>query len=227
MQNNDNLDEPILFNPFYEKPLKHFVELITVSLHHFYITGEIDDEVDRYIDMINILKTAQAHDKVYIYLNTPGGGLTTTVQIMAAINQSQAEVTTVLEGEICSAGTLIFLSGHNYVVHDNCSFMVHNYSHGAIGKGGEVAKRVKFAQEYFKDIAQSVYDGFLTPEEIESVSEDADMWMGSEEVIRRLSDMGADVVRGAVVKEDDVYDDIESMEVQHCRRKSKSKKAEE
>lgn len=185
---------PFLSSLWEEKPIKHYTQVIPVTIHHFYITGEISDEVDRYVDMLNIIKTAEPHDKVFIYLNTPGGDLNTTIQIISAITKSPAEITTVIEGEVCSAGTFIFLSGDNYIVNDNCSFMIHNYSHGTFGKGGEVVKRVKFSEKYFNDLAHSFYTDFLTEKEIQEVCEDKDFWMGSKELIERLKKRGDDKI---------------------------------
>jgi len=185
---------PLLSGLLEEKSIKHYTQVIPVTIHHFYLTGEISDEVDRYVDMLNIIKTSEPHDKIFIYLNTPGGDLNTTIQIISAISKSPAEITTVIEGEVCSAGTFIFLSGDYYIVNDNCSFMIHNYSHGAIGKGGEVAKRVKFSEKYFKDLAHSFYKDFLTEEEIQAVCEDKDFWFGSVELIERLKQRGDDKI---------------------------------
>jgi ATP-dependent Clp protease protease subunit len=182
-----SIGEVLLSNSsMFERPIKHFAQVINVTIHHFYINGEIEEDVDRYIELIHILKTSEAHDKIYIYLNTPGGNLTTTIQICAAMSGSHAEVITVIEGEVCSAGTFIFLAGHSYVVNDNCSFMIHNYSHGTYGKGAEVAKYVKFSEKYFNELARSFYTNFLTPDEIKAVCEDSDFWMNSKQVIKRL-----------------------------------------
>lgn len=227
MRNNEEGLTDLLLGPnLFEKPVKHYTQVINVSLHHFYITGDVEDEPDRYIDMINIIKTSEPHDKIFIYLNTPGGCLSTTIQIISAIKQAQAEVTTVIEGEVCSAGTFLFLAGDNYIVNDNCSFMIHNYSHGILGKGGEVAKQVKFTEEYFKQLAKSFYQDFLTPEEIDEVCEDKDFWMGSDEVVERLKKRGGDIVRVGhdVDFEQDAYDEIEEEIVPRMyRRRSKMK----
>lgn len=179
---------PELFFPssLFEKPIKHFCQSITVSFHHFYITGDIEDDLDRYVEMFNILKIAEEHDQVHIYLNTPGGSLATTIQIISAIEQSQAHVTTVIEGEVCSAGTLIFFSGHDYIVSDHCTMMIHNYSHGPRGKGGEVKAQVEYSEKYFEKLASYFYKDFLTAEEIKAVCNDKDIWMDSDEIMERL-----------------------------------------
>ena len=173
-----------------EKPIKHYSQVIPVTIHHFYLSGEIEEEVDRYFDMLNILKTAEPHDKIFIYINSPGGSLTTTMQIVSSMSKCPSEVTTVLEGEACSGATFIFLTGDTYVVNDNCQFMVHNYSHGTYGKGAEVNSHVDFSRKYFGELVQHFYKNFLTDKEIEQLCDDKDFWMSSNELTKRLRKRG-------------------------------------
>jgi ATP-dependent Clp protease protease subunit len=165
--------------------IKYYRQTLHVSVHHFYMTKVIE-EVDAYLDMINVLKTAEQHDTIFIYLNTPGGNLYTSIQIISAIRNSSATVVTCMEGMVASAGTLIFLAGHKHVVNANCTFMIHNYSHGVWGKGNEVALQVKHSEAYFKQLATDLYGKFLTAQEIEEVINGKDMWLSSDEVMSRL-----------------------------------------
>lgn len=173
-----------------ENMIKYYKQEIRVNLHHFYIVDEIGD-VREFLDLINILKTAEEHDTIFIYLNTPGGNLYTAIQIISAMRQSHATVITCLEGEVASAGTLIFLAGHKYVVNPNCTFMIHNYSHWVGGKGNEVAIRVRYSEQYFHKLATDLYGRFLTAEELSDVLNGKDLWMDSEDVLRRLSPTAA------------------------------------
>lgn len=186
MRTTTNNDFIVLPNPSEGNKIPQYKQVIPVSLYHFYIIDEIG-EPDSFLDLINTLKTAEEHDTVFIYLNTPGGSLQTTVQVISAMRQSRATIVTCLEGEVCSAGTLIFLSGHRHIVNPNCTFMIHNYSQWLGGKGNEVALRVKYSEHYFKKLAVDLYNGFLSEEEIEAVIEGKDYWMESEEVIERLN----------------------------------------
>lgn len=181
---NDELIQPLLFPPD-KKSLKYYKQVIPVNIHHFYIVDEIN-EVDPYLELINTLKTAEAHDSVYIYINSPGGNLHTAIQVISAIKQSQATVITSLDALCCSAATLIFLSGHKFMVNPNCTFMIHNYSNFTGGKGNELALQVKHQEEHFKTLAQDIYGGFLTAEEITSVLNGKDIWLGSKDVVARL-----------------------------------------
>lgn len=184
--NRTSNNEQIMINPFeQEKQVRYYKQVIPVSIHHFYITGEIK-EPDYYMDMINVLKTADQHDTIFLYLNTPGGYLHTTIQIIAAMKQSSANVVTCLEGEVCSAGTLIFLAGDRHIVNPHSSFMIHSYSHVIGGKGPEVSSRVKHSEILYEKISKSFYSGFLTDQEIAGMLDGKDIWMDSDEVIRRL-----------------------------------------
>lgn len=183
MQTNNDF---LVFPPVQEQDkIPQYKQTVPVNLYHFYIIDEIGEPA-KFLDLINVLKTAEEHDTIFIYLNTPGGSLQTTVQILSAMRQCVATVVTCLEGEVCSAGTLIFLAGNKHIVNPNCTFMIHNYSQWLGGKGNEVALRVKYSEQYFKKLAEQLYSGFLTEEEIETVVEGKDYWMDSEEVMTRL-----------------------------------------
>lgn len=182
-KNNDFI---VIQSPTDGAKIPQYKQTIPVNLYHFYIITEIG-EPESFLDLINTLKTAEEHDTIFIYLNTPGGALQTTIQILSAIARCSATVVTCLEGEVCSAGTLIFLSGDKHIVNPNCTFMIHNYSHWLGGKGNDVALRVKYSEQYFKKLASDLYKGFLTEREIDQVVQGKDYWMDSDEVIERLN----------------------------------------
>lgn len=172
------------------KQVKHYEQVIKVTIHHYYLTGEIEDESDKYIDMMHTMMTAEPHDKIFLHINTPGGDLNSTVAIIAAMKASDAEITTIIEGEACSGGTFIFLAGDNYIVNDYSAFLIHNYTHGPYGKGAEVANRVKFSEDHYKELCEGYYTGFLTDDELEQVLDDKDFWMTSKEIKERLRNQG-------------------------------------
>lgn len=182
---NSSIEDFILLQQEDEKSIRSFKQTVPVNFYHFYLIDEIGSP-DRYIQLINTLKTVEEHDTVFIYLNTPGGQVNTTIQIISAMKQCRGTVVTCLEGEVCSAGTMIFLSGDRFYVNPNCSFMIHNYSGGFSGKGNEVSIQIRHKEEYFKRLMMDVYDKFLTEDEIEAVIDGKDLWFSSEEVIERL-----------------------------------------
>lgn len=186
---NGNLDE--LFGidllPQQDKSVKHYKQVIPISLHHFYLVEEIK-EVNYYLNMINTIRTAEPHDTIFIYLNTPGGNMHTAIQIISAMRQSSATIVTCLEGVVCSAGTMIFLAGTKHIVNQNCTFMIHNYSQWVGGKGNDVTIQVEYTKSFFKKLCDDIYGKFLSKEEIDSVLSGKDIWMESDEVASRVKD---------------------------------------
>lgn len=187
--NNDiSLDQPQPYpHPFipHKEQIRSFKRTLPLSIFDFYITDDIT-EPDKYLELIQTLKSADQHDTVFIYLNTRGGSLYTTIQILAAMSSSPAKVVTCLEGEVCSAGTFIFLKGDTKIVNPHCTFMIHNYSQATAGKGNEIVAQVEYQEEYFNQLAHDIYGEFLTEEEITYVMGGNDLWMQSHEVVDRL-----------------------------------------
>ncbi len=175
--------------PELELKVKSYIQTqtIDININHFYLVKEIV-EPSYYLDMIHTLKTTQEHDTTFIYLNSIGGDLSTTIQIISAMHQSAGTVITSMEGNVASARTMIFLSGDKHIINDHCTFLIHNYSSSFGGKGNELSKRVQFNEKYFNELVTSIYTGFLTDVEIEQVLNDKDLWFSSEDVRSRIPD---------------------------------------
>ena len=157
-------------------------------VQHFYISEEIGDPI-RYVEMIHRIKTAGPNEVIYIYLNTPGGQIATGIQIISAMKMSQAHIITVIEGEVASLGTLIFLSGDEFIVHDHCLFMIHNFSGGVQGKGHEQVAMLKGTVKWYTELAEDVYFPFLSHEELDAITNGGDLYLTSNDIRDRLTNM--------------------------------------
>lgn len=173
--------------------IPNYKQVVQVTLHHFYILGVIEGP-EKYLDLVQTLKTVEEHDTVFLYINSVGGSLYTTIQIINAIQNCSGTVITCLEGEACSAATVIFLAGHKHIINPFGAFMVHKYSHGVEGKGSDVAAQVKFTERYFDEVAYAVYDDLMSKEEIAQMLEGKDFWFSSKEVHERLTAAGREVL---------------------------------
>lgn len=170
------------------KPWFYSEQQFIRRVHHFYLSSPFEDPI-LYVEMMHIIRTAGPEDTIYLHLNTPGGNLTTGAQLISAIQSSQAHVIAAAEGEVCSLGTIIFFAADEFVVHDNCLMMFHNFSSGTYGKGHEQAAQLEAITEYFGDLAQRLYMPFLSGSEIDRIARGEDLWMQSEEVKARLNNM--------------------------------------
>lgn len=168
------------------KKIQHFVQSTTINLHHFYIYGVIEDDISQYSDLLNILRTSSEHDTIIIYINSEGGVLRMALQIANAMLSCPARIITSLDGEACSAATLIFLAGQEYIINPNCSLMIHNYSGGVWGKGHEIQSYVGHRGSTVTKMMREFYNKILSEDELEDVVGGKDIWMDSEELTKRL-----------------------------------------
>ncbi len=170
------------------RPYNFYQQKMVARQLHFYLSGPIEDP-SKYTEMIHQIRTAGQNDVVNIHLNTPGGLVSTGVQMISAMRASQAHIVTHLEGEACSMGALLFLTADEMVVYDDSLIMFHNYSGGAFGKGHELTAVVEATNKWYSKLAKTICIPFLTASELTKIFEGADMWMLSDEVEIRLKKM--------------------------------------
>jgi ATP-dependent protease ClpP protease subunit len=186
MKKTNNFD-PKLFQP--EKYTNNFSKPVA-QLHEFYLSGPVLD-AEEYVEWFDIIRNASAVDTVRIYINSPGGDLYTTLQFLRVMSDTEATIVTSVEGACMSAATMIFLHGHNHEITPHSLFMFHNYSAGTFGKGGEMYDQLQFERKWSENFMTAVYKDFLTPEEIQSMLHNKDIWMTSNEVMTRLEKLQA------------------------------------
>lgn len=170
------------------KPYQQYDYTYSAQHVHFYLSEEISDP-NLYTDMVHRINSATVNDTIFIHLNTPGGQLDTGVQIINAMQNSQAKVVTILESMAYSLGTLLFLAGDEMIVNDHCLIMFHNFKGGVIGKGNELTSQLEATIKWFSSLAKKIYIPFLTEDEFERITRGEDLWMQSPEIRKRLDKM--------------------------------------
>jgi ATP-dependent protease ClpP protease subunit len=186
--NNDNID--ILEEEDEEelKPFHYYEQTMAKKIHHFYLCGPIREPY-AYVEMFHKIGTSNPEDLIYIHLNTPGGDLTTGVQLANVMRTCQGHVICSLEGEACSLGSLIFLAADEFLIHENTTMMIHNFSSGTYGKGNEQYQQLEAAIKWFKKLATDYYIPFINEEELGAVLRGEDLWLQADEIRKRLNKM--------------------------------------
>jgi len=155
--------------------------------YHAYISNGLGEPY-AYDKLCHILlNVADKKTTFNIHLNTPGGLIDSAVKICDAITNTKATVIVHLTGTVASAGTMIAMCANDLIVSEHLAFMVHNYSSGLQGKGGELKVQQKFMDKQLNNAFKTLYKGFLTTKEIKEVIDDKDMWMDAKEVRERWS----------------------------------------
>lgn len=166
-------------------PYFHTTQKVVRHVEHFYLSGPIR-EPDGYAEMVHTILTATEEDIIYLHLNCPGGNLDTGVQLINALNSSQAHIIASIESSAASLATLLFLCADEFLVHDNSIMMFHNYSGGAAGKGHEIMASAAATDKWCAELMKKLYLPFLTQQEFDRVKDGADLYFHSDEIRERL-----------------------------------------
>ena len=139
-------------------------ELITVSL-----VGEIGP-ITQYLELLEVLDTADEKDQVRIVLDTPGGDVYTTQQIVGRMESCKAKVTTVASGLVASAGTFIWLYGQEQEVERWARFMFHSSLHGDWGKSLTIKENATELVKFMASIlSEAEKRGILLAAEVQQI----------------------------------------------------------
>lgn len=179
---SNNFGEDIFMMPSFSKR----VEVYPIARRIVIRINSPIGEPDEWSEEVSAIQTATENDIIHIYINSPGGNLFTTTELLSAMLQSKAHIITEITGEACSAGMLLFLAGHEFMVSDDASAMCHGASYGAYGTQGQVHDNVMHSTKHLTKLAYKYYEGFLETDEIERLLEGKEYWMEAEEIIERL-----------------------------------------
>lgn len=167
------------------KQIGYYQKVVGVE-HHFDLNCAIEDP-DQFQDFFITLREASPDDVVYIHLNTPGGCLYTTLQILTTIENCKAPVVALAEGCVESGGALIFFSADAFQIGENSRFLIHSAS-GGIGHGkvADHMTSIAFEVERIAEMYKRVFEPFLTEDELERVSRGEEFYLSPEQVSERI-----------------------------------------
>jgi ATP-dependent protease ClpP protease subunit len=138
--------------------------------------------------VFNGLRDASDKDYLELMINS-GGGLVNEGQQFYNLIQEKFYRRTIsyLDNKGYSMGALLFCMAEKRVIYEYSDLMFHTYSHGSLGKGGEVKSHVthtaKKLERFFHSII--VENGFLTEDEFQKMLIGQDYWMDAKEMCKR------------------------------------------
>lgn len=152
-----------------------------------YIYDAIGPEVE-YVEFVHALRYAPEGQPITIHINSPGGNLNSCLSIVNAIEASQADITTVVDGEAASAAAMIWLSGHmKLIASKHTCVMLHGASVGFMpSKTSEIATSTKATDRIVEALLDDLTEGFLTDEERSDIRKGVDVYLTGADIIERL-----------------------------------------
>lgn len=152
----------------------------------------LDDNIREpayYRDAFQVFRQAQRGDRINLILNNSGGRLDSAVCFVNLMNETDAEVVAVLEGETHSAASIIALNAHGVEVKPYASMMIHHASFGSGGTVQNVMDHVNFTSKQTERLIRQTYQFFLTESELDEVIRNREIWLTDEEIGERLDIM--------------------------------------
>ena len=150
------------------------------------LTGEINDSMASIVVSELLYLDSLNHEDIYLYINSPGGSVTSGFAIYDTMNFIKSDVKTIVVGMAASMGAFLLSSGTKgkRCALKNAEVMIHQVLGGAQGQ----ATDIKIAAEHILKIKKKL-NGILasnTGQPINKVIKDCerDNYMSSEEALK-------------------------------------------
>lgn len=168
--------------------LEYSLSSIVHNKYEFNLDEDIK-EPSYYRNLIEVLNNATEQDLVVLNINSGGGHLDSAISIIDALRNTRANTLAWISGSAYSAAGIIALSCQNLEVGEFATFMAHNSQYGLGGYTTDIKDRAVFEHKMISKIMHSVYNHFLTLDEVEAVLANKTIWMDADEIVERFTKM--------------------------------------
>lgn len=130
-------------NEGYEKSYDIFSRLLKERI--IFLTGEINDNLSNSIIAQLLFLDSQNHNDIYLYINSPGGSVTSGLAIYDTMNHVKSDINTICFGIAASMGAFLLSAGKKgkrYIL-PNADVMIHQI----LGKSEGQASDIKIATD--------------------------------------------------------------------------------
>ena len=136
------------------------------------LTGEIDDTISNIIISELLYLDNISHENIYLYINSPGGAITSGMGIYDTMRFIESKVITIGVGMCASMAAFLLSSGDERYVLPNAEVMIHQPLGGAQGQATDIkiaAERIIKLKEKLNRILSN-----NTHQPIEKIYEDTE-----------------------------------------------------
>lgn len=150
-----------------------------------FLWGQVDDDSAKHvIDRLMYLDALETKD-IHLYINSPGGYVTSGFAIYDCMKSLKSEVSTICTGFAASMGSIILSAGEKgkRFIQPHARVMIHQPSGGARGQASDIeitAKEIVKTKELSADILAK-----NCGQTVEKIMKDfnRDHWMGADESV--------------------------------------------
>ena len=151
-----------------------------------FLSGEIDSNLSNTVIAELLYLDSISKDDIYLYINSPGGEITSGLAIYDTMNYIKSDVSTICVGLAASMGAFLLLSGAKgkRIALENSEIMIHQPLGGVKGQATEIkiaAERIIKIKKKLNNIISK-----KTNQNIKKVEKDTerDYFLDSEEALK-------------------------------------------
>ena len=151
-----------------------------------FIKGMFNDEMsDAVVAQLLFLESADPNADIYMYVNSPGGMVTSMYAIFDVMQYIKPDIVTVGMGQCASAASFILAAGtkgKRYAL-PNTEIMIHEFSGGVEGKAQDMFQTLEKQKQLWEKMAKH-YAGF-TGQKVNKIKQDMsrDYYMTAEQAL--------------------------------------------
>ena len=153
----------------------------------------IDEETNELIDLSKVIIRMNFDERdipedelepIYIFLDTPGGDLTSSNFFCDLIKSSRIPIYTVAMGMAMSAGFLIFISGKKRFAFPHSQLLVHSGSAQLAGTAEQIEEAQKNYKKTLDDMKKYILENTEIDEKIFNRNRSKDWYLSSDELVK-------------------------------------------
>ena len=167
-----------------EKSYEIFSRLLKDRI--IYIQGQFNDEMaNNVVAQLLYLNSRDKLKDIYMYINSPGGSITSMYSIYDVMNYISSDINTVGIGSVCSAGSFILAAGTKgkRSCLPNTEVMIHEFSAGTQGKANDLFLTAERYKGLYEKMAKQYVN--FTGQKLSKIKKDMerDYFMSSEDAL--------------------------------------------
>lgn len=141
-------------------------------IYSLYLYDEIR-EPRYYAKLFQMIRKLSENCMLNVYINSPGGHLTTLIAFANIIEETNAYTTMIVDGFADSAAAILAFIGDETVIHDHASIMFHNiHSTGVfVQDGSRVKANIEAMLYIYKNLILTYCTYVLTKQQIKNIIE--------------------------------------------------------
>lgn len=129
---------PIIMDNAISKEYAYDLYSLLLTKRIIFLTGEINDQNANTIIGELLYLDSKNNEDIYLYINSPGGSVTSGLAIYDTIKYVNSHVITIGIGMCASMGAFLLSSGNKRYALPNCEIMIHEPLGGASGQASDI-----------------------------------------------------------------------------------------